>query len=61
MLGTPLPEEVQGQWIWKSENPYETESYVFFRREFTLDSSPSLAQLWITVSTFYHIYHKNIF
>ena len=56
MQSTALPEDLRGQWIWKSDPNNELESYTFLRREFTLNESPSSAELWITACTLYHIY-----
>ena len=56
MTSTGLPEDVRGQWIWKSEPSDDIESYVLLRREFTLSESPRSAELWITACTFYHIF-----
>ncbi len=56
MLKTRLPEGIQGQWIWGSESPDSVEQYVFLRREFALNETPSTAELWITSSTIYHFF-----
>ncbi len=56
MVSTGLPAEIQAEWIWKTQTTDEIESYVFFRREFTLDETPRSAELWITAGTFFHLY-----
>ena len=55
-MSTGLPQDIRGEWIWKSEPSVDIESYALFRREFTLNESPGIAELWITACTFYHIF-----
>lgn len=56
MDGRALPNEIKGQWIWLGQEDELPESYVFFRREFSLDGIPSSAELWITARSFFHVY-----
>ena len=56
MQNAGLPEDIRGQWIWKSDPTNDIESYSFFRREFTLNESPRSVELWITACTFYHVF-----
>ncbi len=51
-----LPEEIRGEWIWSKSGLDALESYIFFRKDFTLSETPSTAEIWITARTFFHLY-----
>ncbi|MBO4305426.1 MAG: family 78 glycoside hydrolase catalytic domain [Lentisphaeria bacterium] len=49
--------EFNGSWLWLSrEKTQRRESRVFLRKEFSLDSMISFADLWISVVPGYHLY-----
>lgn len=56
MDGSTLPKDIRGQWIWSDTTSAGPESYVFFRREFSLNEIPSSADLAITARSFFHVY-----
>ena len=56
MTSTKLPTEMRGEWIWDAGSVDAVESYVFLRREFALNETPSVGELWITANTMYHLY-----
>jgi hypothetical protein len=56
MVKNHLPADLQGDWIWLGKHVQDVESYIFFRREFTLDGIPSSADLWIAARTFFHVF-----
>ena len=56
MGNSNLPAEIAGEWIWETGSLDKVESYVFFRREFSLTETPSLAELWVAANTTYHLY-----
>ena len=56
MGSSNLPAEIAGEWIWETGGLDKVESYVFFRREFSLTETPSLAELWVAANTTYHLY-----
>lgn len=56
MDGSTLPKDIRGQWIWAENLETDPESYVFFRREFSLDEIPSSADLAIAARSFFHVY-----
>ncbi|MDT8391947.1 MAG: alpha-L-rhamnosidase N-terminal domain-containing protein [Lentisphaeria bacterium] len=56
MDGSTLPKEIRGQWIWADTMSADPESYVFFRREFSLNEIPASADLAITARSFFHVY-----
>ena len=56
MNGITLPETIRGQWIWTEPQSDGPESYVFFRREFSLNEIPSSAEFFITARSFFHAY-----
>ena len=52
-----LPDGLFGNWIWSEPEtlPYR-ESHVFFRREFTLNEAPGIAEMWISCHSHFNIY-----
>ena len=56
MRNTKLPDEINAEWIWLADSRRRQESYLFFRKDFTLDEAPGSAELWITARTFMHVY-----
>jgi hypothetical protein len=52
-----LPDGLFGNWIW-SETSLATsrESHVFIRREFTLNETPGIAEMWISCHSHFNIY-----
>lgn len=56
MERSSLPSEIKGEWIWLGDKRGGPESYVFLRREFSLDEIPSSAELWIAARSFFHIF-----
>lgn len=53
---TPLPEENKGEWIWHANCLEKLDNYVYFRKEFTLAETPSLAELWVSANSSFHCY-----
>ena len=51
-----LPEAIRGEWIWSRRTRNALESYVFFRREFSLLAAPASAELWLTAKSLFHVY-----
>ncbi len=51
-----LPDEIRGEWIWLRNGLEKLESYVLFRRAFTLFETPVSAELWITARTRFHLF-----
>ncbi len=51
-----LPNTIQGEWIWKKSVKSALDTYLFFRREFTLDYSGTEVDLWISACTAYQLY-----
>ena len=51
-----LPSHIRGNWIWSKRQLGTPDSYVFFRRAFTLDEIPSVADLWVAARSFCHLY-----
>jgi hypothetical protein len=51
-----LPETIQGEWIWKKSVKNNSDAYLFFRREFTLDYGGAEVDLWISAGTAYQLY-----
>jgi hypothetical protein len=56
MLNYALPNDIRGEWIWLDEGRERLESFVFFRREFTLYQTPPSAELWISAGSLFHVY-----
>lgn len=56
MKVNPLPSQIRGQWIWHPDSLDKLDSYVYFRQEFTLGETPTLAELWLTAETEFHLY-----
>ncbi len=56
MAQTNLPSDLRGNWVWEERARNHVESYLLFRREFTLDEIPSSADLWLAVRSFFHLY-----
>src|SRR3989339_845621 len=54
MIKFALPEELKGEWIWKSSD--SEDSHVFFRKEIALESIGAEAELWISAHGAYHIF-----
>ncbi|MCM8538524.1 MAG: glycoside hydrolase family 78 protein [Lentisphaeraceae bacterium] len=52
-----LPDGLFGNWIWSEPSilPYR-DSHVFFRREFSLNEAPGLAEMWISCHSHFNIY-----
>ncbi|MBR2365525.1 MAG: family 78 glycoside hydrolase catalytic domain [Lentisphaeria bacterium] len=49
--------DFRGSWLWPGKNrELRRESYVFLRKEFSLDSMISFADLWISAVPGYHLY-----
>lgn len=55
MKAAVLPEKLKGEWIWHSGSN-ETDTKIFARREFTLESSVPYAELWISAIPSYHLF-----
>ncbi|MCH2204580.1 MAG: hypothetical protein MK132_01745 [Lentisphaerales bacterium] len=57
MSDIALPDGLFGNWIWSEPEtqPYR-ESHVFFRRKFTLNEVPGIAEMWISCHTYFNIY-----
>ncbi|MBT7162262.1 MAG: hypothetical protein HN904_05750 [Victivallales bacterium] len=56
MLNYALPNDIRGEWIWLADDRERLESFVFFRREFTLYQTPASAELWVSAGTICHVY-----
>ncbi|MFA5203250.1 MAG: family 78 glycoside hydrolase catalytic domain [Lentisphaeria bacterium] len=56
MRNLQLPDDFKAEWIWSSTPRHRQESYVFLRKEFTLDETPGAAELWISARTLFHLY-----
>lgn len=56
MLNYALPNDIRGEWIWLADDCDRLESFVFFRREFTLYQTPASAELWVSAGTLCHVY-----
>lgn len=51
-----LPDEIRGEWIWLRSCLGSLESYVLFRKDFTLFETPATADFWITARTTFHVF-----
>ena len=51
-----LPKDIRGEWIWSRRTRNSLESYVFFRREFSLRSAPAAGGIWLTARSLFHLY-----
>ena len=56
MSGKDPAKEAKGAWIWHAEAVDQTDTYVFFRREFALAEVPTYAELSVAVNTTCHVY-----
>jgi len=51
-----LPQEIMGEWIWLKDCVDSLDSHIYFRREFNLEDTPEMADLWITAKTYFQVY-----
>ena len=57
MSEVTLPDGLFGNWIWSDPTPQAFhESHVFFRREFTLNETPGVAEMWVSCHSHFNIY-----
>jgi hypothetical protein len=56
MVGTPLPDDIRGQWIWHSDSHDRIDSYAFLRHHFALFETPRSAELWVAASFNFQLY-----
>ncbi|OGV48093.1 MAG: hypothetical protein A2X49_12840 [Lentisphaerae bacterium GWF2_52_8] len=51
-----LPEILRGEWIWKKTLLSRVDSYLFARKEFSLDTNTTDAELWISTHSNCHLF-----
>jgi hypothetical protein len=56
MRNLKMPDDFKAEWIWSLVPRRRQESYIFLRKEFTLDETPGAAELWISARTLFHLY-----